>query len=102
MALTIKKQKKKALLTFDGAFTIYEVSDYREKLLNLFSEKNHFEMNLMNVDECDAAGIQFIISFLKQKDSGKEISVTGISDAVKDKANILGIRPEIILKEVEV
>jgi anti-anti-sigma regulatory factor len=91
MSLTVNAKRGKTLLKFDGPFTIYEVSDYLEKLIKIFSEKKSVVMDLTEVDDCDAAGIQLICSALIPDNHGKKICISGISHIVQDTAETLGI-----------
>jgi anti-anti-sigma regulatory factor len=98
MSLTVKKETGKIILIFDGAITIYEVSEYAKKLIEAFSEEESLEMDLSNVDECDTAGIQFVCSILKQENNVKSISIKGISKTFEDTSKVLGIDVEGLFK----
>lgn len=101
MSLIVKEEKGIVLIKFDGVITIYEVSEYVKILNEIFQEKKKFEMDLIDVHECDAAGIQLICSSLKQKSSENNISITGISEAVKYTAKSLGITFEKFFRAEE-
>lgn len=94
MSLNVKKEKGKVVLKFEGAITIYEVSEYKKTLMGAFSEEEGLEMDLSHTDACDTAGIQCICSIFKQASNIRKISITGMSKAVEEISQVLGINIE--------
>ena len=103
MDITIEEKEGKRILKFGDKLTIYQVSDIQKGLLGSLSEKLDLELDLSEVEECDTAGIQILLSLMKSASSMKiDLSFENISNAVKGTAIHLGLNPEAPLKIQEV
>lgn len=92
-----KADNKKGRLVIDGSLSIYDVNNIREKLIDFLKANDSFELDLNNINECDAAGVQLLYSARKTADSiGKQMKIHGVSKKVKESAVRLGIDPETI------
>lgn len=87
-----KETNKVALFKIEGALSVYEVGSLRDELLGYLIENDGVELDLSDVNECDVAGIQFILSAQRTFDiAGKKLTLCGVSQAVKETAVRTGI-----------
>jgi anti-anti-sigma regulatory factor len=87
-----KETKKLAQFKIEGVLSVYEVGSLRDELLGYLIENDGLELDLSKVSECDAAGIQFLISAQKTFDvAGKKLTLREVSGAVKETAIGTGI-----------
>lgn len=90
-----KGKSKVALFKIEGALSVYEVGALRDELLRYLVENDGLDLDLSNVSECDAAGVQFLVSAQKTFDvAGKKLTLCEVSEAVKETASRTGIDSE--------
>ncbi len=85
MSLTIKNKKNLMLLTFSEEMTIYTAKEYRTAILKKFSAKKNMEVNLVDVEEIDASGLQLLASISKElENNGATMNIIAMSDVAND------------------
>jgi len=89
--------KSKSLLKLEGSLSIYDAGGLMEKFMASLEGADILEIDMMEVRECDTAGIQVFCSAKKTADQkGKQIVLTGIPGAVRDAMIKTGITREMI------
>ncbi|MFH2066457.1 MAG: STAS domain-containing protein [Pseudomonadota bacterium] len=79
-------------LTVEKKFTIYEVSEIREKILSMLNSGQPVRMDLSRVTECDTAGVQLLCSILRPAaEENAKITIRTLSKAITDAAGKIGI-----------
>lgn len=75
-----------------GDLTIYRVAELREGLLQFASRANTVTVDLRGVAECDAAGLQLLVSLKKTaEEAGKEFLMIDAPDTVAGLIRELGL-----------
>lgn len=70
-------------IAVSGGLTIYEVKSLHKLFLEGIQQAGGLRVDLKEVDACDAAGIQLLISLIKTaKKEGKSLSFPGLSEPV--------------------
>lgn len=75
--------------------TVNHVSEIRDNILTLLSEKKDLKVDLSDVRECDTAGIQILVSLkIYGNQQGNTISIVNETEPVTNEALALGFNPE--------
>ncbi len=81
-----------AALRIRGPLTINSVEQLQAALALYASQNSSLELDLSNVDSCDAAGLQLLYSLRKSAaDLGKQLSICAVSEPVTTLATALGL-----------
>lgn len=92
MEITINEEGNRRILSFGNRLTINEISEIHAEIQRYMSDGMCNLLDFSDVTECDAAGIQIILSLLKYQNSEDlNMSVNNISEAISDAATNLGI-----------
>jgi len=105
MALTIKNTKDKLSICIDGDFTIYIVEEYREAMAKKFLADRLLEVDLSEVDEIDASGLQLLVGMSNElSKNGNEMKITAASDVARDALDAICLPTDIQneLEEVQI
>lgn len=74
-----------AFLKVLGAMTIQHAASFRDEVIEYLSEVDGITIDLTQVADCDAAGIQLLIAARNSaSELGKSFNISGVSDSVKD------------------
>lgn len=85
MSLKIKNKKNLMSLTFSEEMTIYTAQEYRTTILKKFSAKKNMEVDLADVEEMDASGLQLLASISKElENNGATMNIIAMSDVASD------------------
>ncbi len=82
MGIEIKSHDGRCLARIEGDMTIYTAGEYRESLLEQCHSRDGLELDLENVTEIDAAGLQLLVALKKHLDdteSGLQLMKTSES-----------------------
>lgn len=92
MAKLENKKQQSGRIAIEGELTIYTALELKEKLLAGLSATEELELDLANVGEIDAAGLQLLI-MIKQEAAvlGKVVRFTGHSPVVLDLLDLSGL-----------
>ena len=91
-----KVSKKDNTIKVSGPLTIYEASDIHKELLHSLAENNTINIDLGDVDSCDVAGIQLLISAIKTGEKEeKQITISNIPETFQTTASFAGLQYEI-------
>lgn len=92
MANVRNKKKTSGHISIEGELTIYTALLLKEKLLTGLSTTEELELDLSDVGEIDAAGLQLLV-MIKQEASalGKVLRFTGHSQVVLDLLDLSGL-----------
>ena len=83
MASVRNKNRLSHQAVIEGELTIYTVKALKERLLADLSEHQELELDLSEVNEIDAAGLQLLVMIKQQaKALGKGLQMTGHSPVV--------------------
>jgi len=71
-------------MKFESAnFTIYEVEDLKEQLLNELNSQNEIKIDFINIEKVDMTAIQLLVSLKKSCDAlNKSFEILNISDNI--------------------
>jgi anti-anti-sigma factor len=84
-------KKEAAAYKIEGDLTIYRVAELRERLLPFASGVNTVTVDLQGVTECDAAGLQLLVSLKKTaEEAGKQFLLLHLPDSVTELIRELG------------
>ncbi|MBU4261833.1 MAG: STAS domain-containing protein [Proteobacteria bacterium] len=84
-------KKEDAAYKIEGDLTIYQVAELRERLLPFASGVNTVTVDLLGVAECDAAGLQLLVSLKKTaEEAGKQFLLMHLPDSVTELMRELG------------
>ncbi len=98
MAYEMETKNGQAVLKVNGRMTVSEAGSLRDKLIECFDDYNGLILDLQDVEECDAAGIQLICSVHKTAGTTeKPFSVANASKAVTETVVRTGLNPEKLL-----
>lgn len=89
MMWDIRMDAERGILWLAGELTIFSVQDIRDRLLEALSAADDIEVDLGEVTEIDAAGLQLML--LAKRKAGKTVRFRHHSDAVMrlvDLANV--------------
>lgn len=76
--------------------TIFHVADLRDKLLKTISAEAKPVLDLRDLQECDVAGLQLLVSLIKTaNDAGKELRLNNTPDCFRKTAAAVGLDPNI-------
>jgi len=79
-------------IAITGELTIYTALELKDQLLAALSATEALELDLSEVGEIDAAGLQLLVMIKQQAAvSGKALSVTGHSPVVLDLLDLSGL-----------
>lgn len=92
MASVKSKKQPGGHIAVEGELTIYTVMALKEKLLAGLSENKELELDLSDVTEFDAAGLQLLVMIKKQAAvSGKVLRFTNHSPEVLNLLDLSGL-----------
>ncbi len=92
MSLTGEETQGQTCLKIEGALSVYEVAELREKILAYLEKNKELILDLDEVTECDTAGIQLLYSARKTaEEEGKTFTVTSASDPVFEAITRIGL-----------
>ncbi len=92
MDITINEEGNRRILNFGNRMTIDDISEIHTEIQQYISDGMNTLLDFSDVTECDATGIQVLISLLKFQSPEKlSLSVNNISKAINDTADNLGI-----------
>ncbi|MCP4352692.1 MAG: STAS domain-containing protein [Desulfobacterales bacterium] len=98
MVYELETKDEQAILKIDGKITVSEAGFLRDILIECFDGYNGLTLDLQEVDECDAAGIQLICSVHKTAIAKeKPFSVANASKALTETVVRAGLNPEKLL-----
>ncbi len=98
MTFEMETKDEQAILKVNGKMTVLKASALRDKLVECFDGYNGLTLDLQDVEECDAAGIQLICSIHKTAEiMEKPFSVANASKAVVESVVRAGLNPEKLL-----
>ncbi|MFK5986639.1 MAG: STAS domain-containing protein [Pseudomonadota bacterium] len=85
-------------INFEEVLDITMVFQYHEQLNQLLNEKKKICLNAENIERVDGAGLQLIVAFILSAEKlNLQISWSGVSQAFKDSAKILGVTENLKL-----
>lgn len=92
MAKVKNKKQQSSRIAISGELTIYTALELKEKLLAGLAEAEELELDLSEVSEIDAAGLQLLV-MIKQEAAvlGKVVRFTGHSPVVVDLLDLSGL-----------
>ncbi len=86
-----------SVMKVKGEMTVFVAVKLRDKLMACLQESGSLILDLEDVDECDVAGIQLIVSARMYADrTGTHFSVANVSKTVTDTLSQAGIDPAIV------
>ncbi len=86
-----------AFLTITETLSIYEVEELKETMEKSLAKYNGLILNLKQVEECDTAGIQLLLSARKTAEQiGKGFEIDGASSELIRVTTLLGLNPEAL------
>ena len=95
-----KNNKKAQSFNPGEELVINAVSEIREKMLQILTEKDSIDLDLGSISECDTAGVQLIISLLKYGEKrNKTISILNATNAVTEEMSELGFCPDELISK---
>ncbi len=96
MAPGKKMKTKDNTIKISGHLSIYEAADIQNKLLHSLAENNAIDIDLGDVDSCDVAGIQLLISAIKTGEKEeKQITISNISETFQETTRLVGLQQKI-------
>jgi anti-anti-sigma factor len=92
MANMKNKNQQSGRIVIEGELTIYTAMELKDKLLTGLSATDELELDLSEVSEFDAAGLQLLV-MIKQEAAalGKVLQFTGHSPVVLDLLDLSGL-----------
>lgn len=82
---------------FTGSLTIWEAADTWHQILPLFESNDKMAIDLSQVGECDAAGIQILCQIWRTaRDEGKTVSFDAISEPIFDAMQLAGMDSQFL------
>ena len=82
-------------MKIEGPLSAYEVGDIKERLLKKFSDHQEIVVDISDVTECDALGIQLLLSAGKTAEKLKKIfRITGDAQPIQDAMTGMGLAAE--------
>ncbi|RJX35968.1 MAG: STAS domain-containing protein [Desulfurivibrio sp.] len=76
----------------DGDLTICRVAELRERLLTFVVTVNEVEVDLRGVTDCDAAGLQLLVSLKRTaEEAGKQFLLTNLPSSLVELIRGLGL-----------
>ena len=92
MDITISEEGNRRIVRFSNRLTINEISEIHDEIEKYMSDGMFSLLDFSSVTECDATGLQILISLLKYQNSENlNLSVSNISETINDMAGKLGI-----------
>lgn len=92
-----KKKVKNKSMEMGTSLSIFNAKELHDQLTGIFGDADRIEIDLKKITDCDTAGIQLLYSLKKScLESGKDISLTNPSDAVKDALNRMSVSWETL------
>lgn len=86
------KSRRSHGAVIDGDLTIYTAKNLKDQLLADLSAHQELELDLSQVDEIDAAGLQLLVMLKQQANhSGKTLRMTGHSPVVVELMALSGL-----------
>lgn len=97
MPFTATMQKKnKAIVSVDGALTIYVAADAKAQMQAVLAEARSLELDLGNLEEIDTAGVQLLLMFKREAlRANKPIVFRNHSPAVRAALDLLNLAAEL-------
>jgi len=92
MKLKITTTAETGAIHLAGALDIYGVDEARTALLDLLGNRHAIELDLREIDACDAAGLQLLLSVrLSAANAGRPFVIQHPAAAIQDCALALGL-----------
>jgi anti-anti-sigma factor len=92
MANVNNKNQQSGRIVIEGELTIYTALELKEKLLSALSVAEALELDLSEVGEFDAAGLQLLVMIKQEATAlGKVLRFTGHSPVVIDLLDLSGL-----------
>ncbi|MGZ4959821.1 MAG: STAS domain-containing protein [Methylobacter sp.] len=92
MAKLENKNMQISRIAIEGELTIYTALELKDKLLTGLSTTEELELDLSDVGEIDAAGLQLLVMIKQEATSlGKVVRFTGHSPVVLDLLDLSGL-----------
>jgi anti-sigma B factor antagonist len=89
MTIHVEKDGTLSRVSIDGELTIYAAAELKPKLLAPLSESAEIEVNLSQVGEMDAAGLQLLILAKREATAkGKALRLVGHSPAALESLDL--------------
>jgi len=83
------------VIQIEGPLSAYEVGDLKDRLLKKFSDHQEIVLDVNNVTECDALGIQLLLSAGKTAEKlKKKFRITGDAQSIQDAITGMGLAAE--------
>lgn len=97
MASKKGSKKNQVTIKIDGSMSIYDVAGIHKKILTSFTENTTVNIDLSEVNSCDVAGIQLLLSAIKTgKESGNRIILSDISETIQQTARLVGVQQDML------
>ena len=91
----IESDANRIIIKIDGAFTINEVAEIKNRFGEVFEKKKDVVLDLSEVNDCDTAGIQLIVSAKKKAVEMKtRFFIESVSERVQDAFRRIGMALE--------
>lgn len=85
MAIKISSDKEKTNLSIDGELTIYTALEYKNYLIEKYTEGKSLEIDLGGVDEIDTSGLQLILALTnKILADGDDVNIIASNETVNN------------------
>ena len=98
MSYTKEINEGKRVVRINASLTIYDVPALYEAFLDCFDSEGDVMIDVGEVTECDAAGIQLLCAIRKNIPENRySVQIVGASDAVKDTLKGMGLDAEEII-----
>ncbi len=86
------KQPGGSRIAIEGELTIYTALELKDRLLTALSSSEELELDLSEVGEIDAAGLQLLVMVKQQATNlGKVLRITGHSPVVVELLDLSGL-----------
>jgi anti-anti-sigma factor len=86
------KQQPSQPMVIEGELTIYTVTELKDKLLSELAKAEKMALDLSEVSEFDAAGLQLLVTIKKEAEAlGKVLEMTGHSPVVVELLDLSGL-----------
>ena len=98
MPYTKEITEGKRVVKINTSLTIYDVPALHEALIDCFDSEGDVMIDVGEVTECDAAGIQLLCAIRKNiPENRQSVRIIGESDVVMETMKGMGLDPEEII-----
>ena len=92
MSVTVRKRKGVRIATVRGEMTIYNANQDKTALLEALDQGEQLEVNLVNVEEIDTAGIQLLCLLLREAAQlEKPMKLTNVNGVVQEALDLFSM-----------